>query len=240
MMMKKIAVVLFIAFGGLISVHAKPITITDRLENFVVEKGVDAAPDEKGFVVSREVELPTFEQGAYYRPYVDDRKSQGNKVEAVAFDSIRSLQSYQPSLTRKDHDFIQQGQFILLKIKDSKYIALLPMASRDVYCQFFVEQGKILLKAGSFGTQRIKGDLPLLIWSYGSSPYAATKSVWKRAIESGHVAVDWRSRSLPLKTIETISAAWRSISEKRRTPCSRCPLGNGSSESRRANATIPT
>ncbi|MEP5506494.1 MAG: Sip1-related alpha-galactosidase, partial [Luteolibacter sp.] len=114
-------------------------------------------------------------------------------VEAMAFDSLADLQNYKPSKTRKDHKSVQEGQFVLLQIKDGKYLALLPMTSDLSYSQFFMEKGKLLLKSGSFGTDAVKGDLPLLIWAYGDSPYSATREVWKQVIDSGFVSTDWRS-----------------------------------------------
>jgi len=172
-------------------VHAESITITAE-KGFVTAKGIDEKPDAKGFVLVREVVLPPFEAGAYYRPF-SGGVATGNRVEAVAFNSLSELQDYQPPTTRKGHANIQQGQFILLKVNNEKYLALLPMISLDAYTQFFMQQGKLVVKAGSLGVDRIKGDLPLLIWAHGKSPYEATRSAWKMAIDSGHIAADWRS-----------------------------------------------
>ena len=132
---------------------AEQISIDAQPEKFVIAKGVDQKPDTKGFVLSREVVLPAFEAGANYRPF-SGGGPRGNRVEAVAFKSIFELQAYKPSQTWKGHTNVQQGQFILLKLSDEEYFALLPMLSPDVYGQFFVEQSELLLlnsfKSSSF------------------------------------------------------------------------------------------
>jgi hypothetical protein len=171
---------------------AEKITVTAEAQKLVIEKGMDAKPDKSGMVITREIELPPFEKGAFYRPH-SQNIARGNRVEAVAFNSLAELQSYTPSKTRKGHIDIKDGQFILLQIREGNYLALLPMTSPDVYGQFYVENNQLILKTGNFGTDRVKGDIPLLIWAYGKSPYEATHSVWKQVIDSGYVATNWRS-----------------------------------------------
>ncbi|MFC7338857.1 Sip1-related alpha-galactosidase [Haloferula chungangensis] len=173
-------------------IGANPIVVSDKQSGFVVEKLTSTKPDKAGIVMTREIKLPEFKRGAYFRPF-SGGVARGNRVEAVAFDSVEDLQSYKPSKTRKSHTNVQQGQFMLLELKDDRYLALLPMTSEEVYGQFFVEGGKLLLKSGNFGRDEVEGEVPLVIWAYGDSPYAATSSVWKQVFESGHVAAKPRS-----------------------------------------------
>ena len=115
---------------------------------------------------------------------------------------------------------MQQGQFILLKLNDGRYLSLLPMTSEKVYGQFFVEDGKILLKTGNLGTNIVDGEIPLLAWAFGESPYAATRETWKQVFDSGCVAAQSRARkSFPDKPYNYLGwCSWefykRNISEK--------------------------
>ncbi|MCP5535227.1 MAG: raffinose synthase [Akkermansiaceae bacterium] len=190
--MKKLLIPAIIGFVCCAAVSAQEIKITSEPTGFIVEKGIRQKPDKAGFVLSREVKLPAFKRGAFYRPF-SGGAARGNRVEAVAFTTLDELAGYTPPKTRKDHHHVQEGQFILLEVDTDQYLALLPMTSGKVYGQFFNEKGRLMLKTGNFGTQAVQGDIPLLIWAYGKSPYAATSAVWRQVIESGYVNADWRS-----------------------------------------------
>ncbi|MGE9269992.1 MAG: Sip1-related alpha-galactosidase [Verrucomicrobiales bacterium] len=172
--------------AGVIEISKDPMRlITEELDQ--------ASPNDGGTVLSREVQLPKFEKGAYYRPFTrrggpGGSIARGNRVEAIAFESLSQLEDYEPSTTRKAHDHVQEGQFILLQLSAGKYLALLPMTSEKIYGQFFVEDGKLILKSGNFGTDPVDGEVPLVCWAYGNSPYAATRAVWAQVFESGNVA----------------------------------------------------
>lgn len=195
--MKLLRSLLVLVAGALCSaLHAEPLVISSDTTGLITESISAAKPDSDGLVLTREVKLPAFERGAYYRPFSAPGKggsARGNRVEAVAFKSIADLQAYQPSETRKGHTNVQQGQFILLELKDGDYLAVLPMTSEKVYGQFFVEDGRLLLKTGNYGTDTVEGEIPLVAWSYGKSPYAATQSVWGQLFQSGYVAAQPRS-----------------------------------------------
>lgn len=166
--------------------------VTDEPTGFIVESIPSTQPNKAGMVLSEEVLLPPFEKGAFYRPH-SQSIARGNRVEAVAFNSLADLQSYKPSKTRKGHNLVTDGQFILFQLSPERYLALLPMTSPDVYGQFYVENQKLILKTGNFGTDSVAGEIPLVVWAYGESPYAATHLVWQQVIDSGYVNADWRS-----------------------------------------------
>ena len=171
---------------------AQSIVIAGNSQGMTTETLDAAKPDEAGILLSREVQLPAFKRGVYYRPF-SGGPARGNRVEAVAFDSLADLQNYKPSKTRAKHNGVQQGQFVLLELTDGNYLALLPMTSPKVYGQFFIKQGKLLLKTGNYGTELVSGEIPLVIWASGSSPYAATQAVWKQVFESGYVTAKPRA-----------------------------------------------
>ena len=170
----------------------KPVVITEEPSALVVETITSTTPDKAGMVYTAEVVLPPFERGAYYRPF-SGGPARGNRVEAIAFESLADLEAYKPSKTRAKHNNVQQGQFILLELSQERYLAILPMTSKKVYGQFFIKQGKLLLKTGNFGKNEVEGAIPLLIWAYGKSPYEATRLVWEQVFESGLVAAQPRS-----------------------------------------------
>jgi len=173
------------------ALKAEHIVVSGDSTKMVIESIHAVQPDKVGMVLTREIKLPTFERGAYYRPF-SGGGPRGNRVEAIAFNSIAELEAYRPSATRKGHSNVQQGQFILLELKGGRYLALLPMTSEKVYGQFFLENGKLLLKTGNFGTNAVEGKIPLLCWASGNSPYAATHAVWQQVFESGYVAAQPR------------------------------------------------
>jgi hypothetical protein len=197
--MKYIPIAFMLSIACLSSaLAANPIVVSGQRTGLIVEDVNSVKPDEEGFVLSREVVLPEFEKGVYYRPFtVRNGKggsvARGNRVEAVAFDSIADLEAYRPSKTRKDHRHLGEGQFVLLQLTGAKYLALLPMTSEKTYGQFYLEEGQLTLKSGNFGTNAIDGEIPLLCWAYGNSPYAATQAVWAQVFESGYVAAQPRA-----------------------------------------------
>ena len=182
--------VILIAFCS--ASQADQIVIDGDTSGLIVETVSGVTPDNNGMVLAREVKLPKFKHGVYYRPF-SGGMARGNRVEAIAFKTIAELQGYEPSKTRKQHDNVQLGQFILLELEGGRYLALLPMTSKQVYGQFFVENGKLLLKTGNFGTNPVDGEIPLLAWAFGDSPYSATRETWNQVFESRFVAA--RSRA---------------------------------------------
>lgn len=190
--MNKFLVIILTGVLSASALLAQTIQITSEPTGFIIEKDVDLQPDKNGVVLTHEVLLPAFEQGAYYRPF-SGGVAVGNRVEAIAFDTLVDLQSYKPSKTRLKHNSVQNGQFILLQINEGTYLSIIPMLSSEVSSEFYMQKGELVLKSSTFGTEDVKGDVPLLIWAYGDSPYAATNTAWKQVIESGFVAADWRS-----------------------------------------------
>ncbi len=171
---------------------AQEITIGNTGVHMELHKNCNILPKPNTkHTIIRKLNLPSFEKGMYYRPY-RDVVAAGNQVDAIAFESIKALQAYRPSVTRKDRSSILDGQYILLKIKEGKYLSLLPMVSTLAYAQFYIEKKELILKAGNYGTAKLMGDVPLLIWAYGESPYEATHNSWKMAIASGYISTDWR------------------------------------------------
>lgn len=195
-MLSKLAYLLLFIVPVSTAFAASPIVITKDSQRSVATQLPVTIPDENGLVFSQEIQLPDFKQGVYYRPFTQFGRgviARGNRVEAVAFNSISELAAYQPSKTRKDHINVQQGQYMLLQLTDGRYLAILPMASKKVYGQFFIEDQKLFIKSGNFGHKKVDGKIPLIIWAYGDSPYAATEKVWEQVFASGYVAATPRA-----------------------------------------------
>lgn len=197
-MIKQNLTLALIGFLSTCALFAKAIEVTSDSTGMIIENLRSAQPDKEGTILSLEVQLPEFEKGAYYRPFTKRNGAggsiaRGNRVEAIAFVSLADLEAYQPSQTRKAHGHVQEGQFILLQLSDGQYLALLPMTSEKAYGQFFVENGHLILKTGNYGTKVVDGEIPLVCWAYGSSPYAATQAVWNQVFASGYVAAQSRS-----------------------------------------------
>ena len=118
-----------------------------------------------------------------------------HRIEGISFDTLADLQRYQPSETRAESPNItSRGQFVLLELPDSRFLALLPTAGPETLSFFEVDEGELQLVSATFGTEAVSGSLPMPAWAYGASPYEATHLAWKQAIESGFVEADWRHR----------------------------------------------
>lgn len=188
--MKKTLFAFTCLFAGL-DAYAADIVIKPGVDGLAVETLEETTP-KSGNLLSCEVTLPPFTKGNYYRPY-SGGTARGNRVESVAFSSLADLKAYEPSKTRKGHASVSQGQFMLLQISANDYLAILPLVSPEAYCQLQLKGNKLTVNAGNFGTDLFEGELPLLAWSYGKTPYAATQAVWKQVMDSGDVLADWRS-----------------------------------------------
>ena len=157
----------------------------------VIERDVHQAPDAEGHLFTRELALPAFQCGIYYRPYALDGAA-GNRVEGIPFDSIEALATYTPSDTQKPLNNVSRGQFAVLKLTETRYLALLPMACPQAISFMEPRDGSMVLVTATFGSVEVQGDIPLFASAYGQSPYEATHLVWKQAIESGFIAANWR------------------------------------------------
>ncbi|MGJ8634354.1 MAG: Sip1-related alpha-galactosidase [Luteolibacter sp.] len=198
--MKSIPKLLFLTIVcSCTALNADQLVVTSDSRALITENVEALKPGKDGVVLTRELKLPTFKRGAYYRPHSKSSAS-GNRVEALAFNSIAELEAYVPSETRKQHNKVQEGQFILLEVENGRYLSLLPMTSEKVNGQIFIEDGKLLIKSATLGTEAVSGEIPLLIWAYGDSPYSATRAVWEQVFESGYVAARPRSgKSYPVE-----------------------------------------
>ncbi len=194
--MKKIKLIALMFWGLTLSGVSEEnvVSVGGQNENLLVKTVEGLIPDKSGFIMSSKVKLPAFEKGCYYRPFTGGKHggANGNRVSAVAFDSIEQLSQYKPSKTRKGEKNLSFGQFILLKVNDEKYLSLLPVVSGTTVSLFFIENKNLVLKTGNFGTDKITGKVPTLAWAYGKSPYESTMAAWKKVLDSGYVETDWR------------------------------------------------
>ncbi|VGO20394.1 Sip1-related alpha-galactosidase [Pontiella sulfatireligans] len=121
---------------------------------------------------------------------------------AMAFNSIQELSDFGPedpensTFKNVPGNNVDLGQFMLLKLMDGSYMALMPISTDSIMSAFFVRDGVLLLKSGHFGTERVTMDIPAMATATGATPYEATQKVWKKVMESGVVHTDWRSNKV--------------------------------------------
>lgn len=177
---------------------AQTVQIPTEKTDVVIFKGIDCKPDANGYVLNRTVQLPAFELGAYYCIFTGGGHGgpNGNRVTSVAFTSMQDLSDQGPAdpdhQKPKAQNNLDLGQFMLLKLNDGRYMALMPLAGPDMMSAFFVRHGTLQIRSGHFGTEHVKSDIPALVAAVGASPYEATHKVWDAAMKTGVVQADWR------------------------------------------------
>lgn len=159
---------------------------------------IDANPDQDGYVDARKVILPVFEKGCYYRPFSAGGHDgpNANRVTGLAFNTLKELSDFGPKLgeetVKNAANNLDLGQFLLLKLKNDSYLALMPLATKNIMSVFSIQNGELILKSGHFGTEHVKGTIDALATASGTTPYEATSKMWEKVLDSGLVETNWR------------------------------------------------
>lgn len=122
-------------------------------------------PDKHGVFETYSFELPEIEVATYYRSMW--WPASGNRVRPIVMEDFSAVP--------------EGGIFILLKLKEQQYMAILPIAGPIAYSWFHADNGRLQLKMGTHGKDVIKGDIPLYAWARGANPYEACYRAWKEA-----------------------------------------------------------
>lgn len=76
----------------------------------------------------------------------------------------------------------RNGQYALLKLSGGGYLALLPITAGESMAWLYADKDNILrIKASNFGTEKLCGDFPLLVWARDKNPYRAVRRAWEIA-----------------------------------------------------------
>jgi hypothetical protein len=131
-------------------------------------------PDEQGIIARYEVELPAFTTASYFAPF--------QKYDPIPGHSQTwpdGCNRIQPLAMSGFNDLAEGGHFLLLKLTDGGFMALLAVTGPNTFAWFSGEEGRLLLKAGTFGTKPFEGNIPLCAWAVDTDPYAACRQVWE-------------------------------------------------------------
>ena len=155
-----------------------------------VEAGFTGQPDAEGVLRRYPVRLPPFEVVTYWAAYqkydpagpqVDNWPEGANRVQPLAIHGFESLK--------------RGGLFLLAKLNEGGYLALLPVAGARTLTWFSGEGGRLMLNLGTLGAGAVRGDLPLLAWARSNDPYDAARNAWITAINHPLIGQSARLRS---------------------------------------------
>lgn len=134
-----------------------------------VLKGYSGNPDSLGVFEKYDLQLPDFDKGVYYNAGwwpTGSNRVYGTIVDELAIDSVN-----------------QGGMFLLLRLAEDNYLAILPMASELAYSWFDSEKDGLVMKMGTHGKGNLSGNIPLYSWSFADNPYQAAQQAWKTALD---------------------------------------------------------
>ncbi len=162
-----------------------------------VLEGYSGRPDECGVLESCQVRLPDYDQGVYYHsPWWP---AGGNRGRAFPFGKLSDLRQPGAEFGPKQGVLrpAEGGFFLILRLTDGTFLAVLPLGGRTVYSWFDLDSAgaKLLLNTGHWGTAPLeREDVPLCAWARGRTPYEAAHGAWKAAAECTQLAGSFRLR----------------------------------------------
>jgi hypothetical protein len=150
-------------------------------------------PNEKGILNDQELILPSYEEGIF-------TSNDGFLNTASAPSHInRALPWYFTSETYTDlfkSKINPNAVFLMIKLKDGRSMALLPMANPLSVCYIFADAKKgLLLRHATYGTDSFKGKVPLLAWAIGETPLEASYQLFDQLSKEKTIAKTFRLRS---------------------------------------------
>lgn len=138
-----------------------------------------------GCLTSYDLVFPEFKKGIINKSdifgWVDGYATMGasftdfKKFENTRYDTIST--SYFANA-------FQLGYYLLMELKDGRYLAVLPLVSDKVMSHISVSHGKPKLKVCTYGTDVFNGKAPLFSYAFAADPYSATQKCWELAIDS--------------------------------------------------------
>ncbi|MBL8994209.1 MAG: alpha-galactosidase [Spirochaetia bacterium] len=148
-------------------------------------------PDGEGVLGKYYLELPGFVSGVYYAAFQKyDFQSKWEKKEA-----FWGWNRMQPLKILDFNQLKKGGIFLLAKLDSGETIAILPIAGPRTMSWLASEDGKLVLAFGTFGTEKVEGDVPLCAWAHDPDPYAACRRVWEQALACDAIGHSSRMRS---------------------------------------------
>lgn len=155
-----------------------------------VQKAFRGTADSAGVLKQYTLRLPRFSAAVYYAAY--------QKHDAVN----PNMNSWPDGTNRIQplpiHDFQNLkpgGMFLVAKLEDNHYLALLPLSGKSTVAWFVSSGADLTLNVGNLGSAPVHADLPLIAWGRAADPYAAARLAWQTAIAHPLIAESTRLRA---------------------------------------------
>lgn len=165
-----------------------------RLKHFI------GIPDRNGLLKSFDVIFPEFENLIYFGSDGDKRSGivPSNRSYLWILDSNYKVLN-KPEIKKKAGSFhgeaTEEGTFTILKLKDGRYMVILPLAGEYSMGYFKFEEGKIpLLNITTLGTEKVDEEVPIVAFSVEDNLYKATYNVWNAVVKSDLKGVSAKMR----------------------------------------------
>lgn len=147
-------------------------------------------PDKAGVLKSYQVTFPEFEELIYFGS--DGNSNSGfvpsNRCHLWVLNSQYEVLN-QPEIKKGAGSFndkaTKEGTFTVLKLKNGKYMAVLPLVGEYSMGYFKFEQGTIpTLNVATLGTAKVEAEMPLVAFAVADNFYKATYDVWNSVVNS--------------------------------------------------------
>ncbi len=185
---------IMIALGAIVIIAHSPAqnsNVDSTIEFFKLnESGIlsqelsDAIPIH-GCLTTYDLVFPEFKKGIINKSdifsWVDGYATMGTSfIDFKKFENTR----YDTISTSYFANAFQLGYYLLMELKDGRYLAVLPLVSDNVMSHISVSHGKPKLKVCTYGTAIFNGKAPLFSYAFAADPYSATQKCWELAVDS--------------------------------------------------------
>lgn len=153
--------------------------------------GFATVPDGDGLLFSSPLALPNFRRGCYFAPFQKHAINPSLNLWPEAYNQC------QPLAIRALSELERKGLFLLLETPDGDFLAVLPLTGDRSMAWFNPLDGELHLESGHYGSSAWAGDLPLLCWARGATPYDACRDVWHLAAAHSPAVVRRGRKTFP-------------------------------------------
>jgi len=155
-------------------------------EGVKVFPNYERQPTEYGLLEMIQLFLPEFKRGMYYSGDAHPGvvwPGGANRVQPWPFTSVEELAGKDYYDRASNYERVREGMFLLLELKDGRYLALVPICGPKTTSWLYASQRDgILLNVGTFGWGDVSCDVPLYAWAYSDDVYTACRRAWELAI----------------------------------------------------------
>lgn len=132
------------------------------------------APDPNGVLMRLPVTVPDFEDACYYAcSQKHDPLGQANGYWPGGANRMQALRISDFS------DLTHGGSLLLLQLTSGQHLALLPIAGAVAVAYFTSYDRALHMEVATWGTAPAEGELPLVAWGLGDTPFQAVRRAWQ-------------------------------------------------------------